>query len=449
MLNSENEQKYICIVDYNLTRVGDVRLLVEYAKSKYNLGSILLRANPNQIDRSLVDEVIDLGPRQDGFVEKAISALAPYASQIAALLPFSDDSVVAGAALAEQLGLKCDSSHLAERAFSKLTYREAETRFRSEFKAQNMFVPRNCFIRSVEDLSRCLSEWGSVVLKPSCEGNNRGVIKLTKTDSLEAIFTSVRPYMKDGLIAEELIPMTQEFSVDGIGDLMFSTRKLGHLGRYPVECGQIVPAKISQKSLQALTKASNLANLLVGQKIGPYHNEIKHDPSTLQCSVVEPNRRPAGMRIWHLAERAYGVNFFHLWIDQLMGKALPTELPPPQRSAGIKMLKSPVNGELRFNINHESDTLDLLKEITKRVETLVKHSFETFDFQWNIGAGASVLNEPKDNSQFMAQICFQTSDMNTDLEVVMNIWAREWEHCIRPFIINSTKNNKTCEAVWQ
>lgn len=447
MLNPDPKSQYLCIVDYNLSRLSDVKLITDYAKERYKLKTILFRANPTKADNTLADIVINLGPLQKDFVSLALQYLEAYKGQIAAVVPFSDDSVVSGSALAEALELKADNSKLATRAFSKSEYRLAENQIRTELETQNLFIPRSKLIFSVEELKTCLEQWHEIVLKPTCEGNNRGVIRLRHSDSVCGAFEEVRQYIHNGLIAEEVISFPQEFSIDGIAGLSFCTRKISHFGRYPVEYGQIVPARISDSSLKSLSKASSFANLIVGQHLGPFHNELKHDPLTLKSAVVEPNRRPAGMRIWHLAERVYGINFFKLWVDHLMGHEIPTGLPPVNKIAGIRMLKAPSNGLCNFNIMNESSTTSLLNSIEQKVKLQLGVEFRTFDFQWNIGPEAKVTSEPKDNSQFIAQICFETTHTDSNLEEVMAVWASEFEGYIEPHIKPKTKTFDLPEVI--
>src|SRR4029453_8524050 len=137
----------------------------------------------------------------------------------------------------------------------------------------------------------------------------------------------VSTYLSDGVICEELIPYRREFSFDGIGSLSFITEKISATGRYPVELGQVLPARITPRERNTISVAGRLANLLVGQRNGPFHNEITLSDDGHRAAVVEPNRRPAGMKIWTIASLVYQVNLYHLWVDQAFGEEIPRELP--------------------------------------------------------------------------------------------------------------------------
>ncbi len=420
--------KYLVIVDYNLTRFHDVKLMTDYAKSRYQAETILLRPNPQPCDREVATVIGDLDPRAADFIPKALQFLAPYCSGISAVLPFSDNGVVSGATLAGHLGMKSDSALLARNAYSKLSYREAEDRLRHYLEAQEIFVPRFARVSTRTELEAFADLCpNGFVLKPSCEGNNRGVLRLEKGCDLRAAFDEVEMYLKEGLICEELIPFDREYSFDGIGHLTFATEKMSVTGRYPVEKGQIVPARLSSDRLQSIERAGRAANLLVGQRIGPFHNEIKLDFSGTRSAVIEPNRRPAGMRIWHLAEKVYGVNFFKLWIDQLLGEGIPTTLPAPKGVAAILELAAPFNGTLSPAIDDPNFSGELLRKLLRDSPKGLMWS----DFRFTQRGGTLVNREPRDNSGFIAEICVFSDDPLADIREIGSRFEERFKESMR------------------
>ncbi len=232
---------------------------------------------------------------------------------------FSDDAVAHGAQLLQCLGVHCDDGELANNAFCKYAYRNAEKKYAKELAAQSMHLPKFSKISSYEALSSFMSEnYQDIVVKPMQEGNNRGVIKLRKTatdEQVQQAFAELNAYLNHGVIVETCIPFDEEYSVDGLGSTYFITEKISSNDKYPVECGQLLPACISDSRKNKLLYTGKLANLLVGQYYGPFHNEIRIDKESKVAAVIEPNRRPAGMKIWLLAELVYGRNFFIDWID--------------------------------------------------------------------------------------------------------------------------------------
>lgn len=51
------------IIDYNLARVAEVAHMSDYARRRYHVDTLLIRANPGEHDKRLCDHVIALDPR--------------------------------------------------------------------------------------------------------------------------------------------------------------------------------------------------------------------------------------------------------------------------------------------------------------------------------------------------------------------------------------------------
>jgi hypothetical protein len=429
------ETNFLLIVDYNLSRVKDVRMMADHARDRYGLETILIRPKPTETDKIIATHVFDLDPRDMDFVEKALEALAPFKERISAALPFSDNAVHSGATLALALGCSSDSSVLADAAFSKIKYREREQELNPYLENQGVFVPKFRRIEKIEDLQDFWKECpNGFVLKPSCEGNNRGVIRIKSEEELAEALEEVRLYKDGGLICEELIPFSEEFSYDGVGHLHFITQKESVTARYPVEKGQIIPALVPFRQTLALQAAGRGANLIVGQRTGPFHTEIKYDPETGRSAVIEPNRRPAGMKIWHLAERVYGINFFKTWVDQAVAGIIPSALPLPKGRAAIRQLAAPKKGILRFAAQDQFRIFNQILNHKRMREMTHAAQLEWFDFQIT-AANQSVVNPiPKDNAGFIAEVCVFSKDLTTPIQTVLNEFETIWFEVIKSFI---------------
>lgn len=430
----------LVIVDYNLSRIADIRHMVHYAKRQYGLTTVLIRSRPTELDGSLADYVIDADPLSPDFVCRALEAVRKLPVVVAALLPFSDNAVQSGADLAEALKVRGDSAELAVNAFSKISHRNQESALKPLINAQNTFVPQFSVVRSYEEFvsfaERCPNGF---VLKPSCEGNNRGVLRLTRNDDLRSAFEEVKPYLNGGLICEEIIDFDEEFSFDGIGHLNWITEKDSLNTRYPVEKGQLVPALAPQSTLNAVAKAGTIANLICGQNIGPFHNEVKFDPGSKMAAVIEPNRRPAGMKIWHLAKKAYGIDLFEIWIDQLMGQPIPKEMPKPKGVAAIRMLAAPSNGVLSKRLESESERQALFKKIIALVRSEIGSTeMEWYGFQITALPGARVFAEAKDNSFFIGEVCLFTPDFRSNIKQILDCFEAHWQSNLSAFIDQET-----------
>jgi biotin carboxylase len=433
-----NNKNKLLIIDYNLVRYDDVKMMVDYAKEAYGLSSVLIRKNPCNKDYKIAEHVIDLYVRDEDFIHKALHELAPIKDQIKAGIVFSDDAVCSGAYLLQELGLISDSPLLANNAFSKTAYRIEEKKVQSLLNEQQIKVPAFAVISTFEELSQFIKKHPQgVVLKPSCEGNNRGVIRLTADSDVEKAMCEVEAYLSGGLICEELIDFDQEYSFDGLGHLSFITEKLSKSSRYPVEYGQIVPAYLSTPVQHQLMRTGIVANLLTGQRLGPFHNEIKLDTRTFQSAIIEPNRRPAGMKIWNLAQKVYGINLYHYWIDTVMEKALPSAMPEPKGRAAIRLLPAPKDGIINFPqefIENSVKWLELLQaRLTEREQELT-NNVQWFDFILTKKNGERVFSEAKDNAQFIAQICVYVPENDRNVISLLDALEAVWLDEMKPYI---------------
>lgn len=306
----------LLIVDYNLSRIGDVSHMRNYARKQWGAQTWLVRANPQGHDTEISDRVIDADPLDPGFINHVLSQLGKDGTRITAGIVFSDNAVVSGSMLLERLGLSVDDATLALGAFDKLAYRITEERIRPQLNLMGIISPDFVRINCLSDLRNFAAhQKKGFVIKPACEGNNRGVVMVEPGGDCEQAFLQVTPYLEKGVLAETFITFTREYSYDGLGCLWFITEKVSAKGRYPVEVAQILPARLCEEEILALRVAGEQVNQLVGQRLGPFHNEIKLSDSGYRTAVVEPNRRPGGMKIWTLAHAVYGVDLYAAWID--------------------------------------------------------------------------------------------------------------------------------------
>ena len=342
---------------------------------------------------------------------------------------FSDNAVFYGAQLLERLGLSVDSAKLAHAAYSKIAYRQLEHQQKTMAEEQHILIPNFEIIYTAEDLKNfAMRNPEGVVLKPSCEGNNRGVMILREGEDWEKALESIHTYLKEGIIAESLISFEEEFSFDGLAHLNFITEKMTAHGKYPVEYGQIVRAHSAMSLNTLITQAGRFANFIVGQHSGPFHNEIKLSLSKKLAAIVEPNRRPAGMKIWNLAEKVYGTNFYKLWIDSVVAEQLPVALPLAQGIAAIRMLGSPSDAVLSLPDFISKNPKLLFDEVLRLLEKRISFSscLEWFDFQLNKKNNDTLLKIPKNNADFVAQVCVYCRDSTIDIRAVLNELETCW-----------------------
>ncbi|MFF8691664.1 acetyl-CoA carboxylase biotin carboxylase subunit family protein [Streptomyces sp. NPDC015144] len=416
------------IIDYNLSRIDDVRHMSAYARTHHGTEVTLIRADPSASDAEICDEVIDLDPLSPDFVERAERLLGPRREEFRAGVVFSDNAVQSGAVLLDRLGLRIDSPELAGGAFCKHEYRLSEAAHRKLLAAQRLLVPDFATVDSREDFADfARSHPHGFVVKPTKEGNNRGVAVVGPGDSLDTAFAEVGPYLENGVICEELLPYRREYSFDGLGRVSFITEKVSATGRYPVEVAQILPARLNHAERTAVERAGWQVNWLVGQCDGPFHNEIRLSDDAAGTAVVEPNRRPAGMKIWSLARWVYGIDFYHRWVDAAFGLTTGTALPEPRCSAATVMLG--VRTDRSFapvDVAPGARPFEDAVAATAAAHGLLPHELAVKEFAWLSPERRELHATARDNADFAAQGCVVLSAAGADMGEVVRTLRALW-----------------------
>jgi biotin carboxylase len=440
----------ILIVDFNLTRREDVARMKWYAKSRYGLKAVLIRPSPSNSDVALCDHVLDADPLCSDFVEKSLLLLSDVPVILVAGLVFSDNAVHRGAELLSRLALPHDDSALAFNAFCKHAYRNSETAVRQYLWAKDIFVPNVADIASPEDLAEFVeANPGGVVVKPKAEGNNRGVILLREPVSAHKIkeaFNEVRPFLKGGVIAEQLIPFDSEYSYDGLGDAFFITEKFSATGRYPVEYAQLVPAAIDDEAKSTIAKAGVVANMLVGQKHGPFHNEVRISTDKRTAAVVEANRRPAGMHIWDLAREAFGVDLYQKWIDSAISDKPLTTTLEAGRSAMVVMLPAREPGLADAYVDAVPGLVEALKSRFSTAFPYQASSIKWLHARAVADYGKYLHVPPRDNSDFLASVAFSAGVPASELKEVLPHLLTLWEEIVGEFALTNCHDAFVMEA---
>lgn len=422
----------LLVVDYNLSRIDEVRHLRDHARERHGARMVLIRADPTEADYVMADEVIDLDPLREDFVELGEKLLGGRRERIRAGVVFSDNAVQRGAELLERLGIPVDSPRLAEGAFSKHRYWLDEARVADLLRAQRIMVPDFAEIASLDQLREFARDHPEgFVVKPAAEGNNRGVIVVRAGDDLTAAFAEVLDYLDGGVICEEFIPFRREFSFDGLGSLTFLTEKISAVGRYPVEIAQVLPARVDGRERATLEKAGRQANWLVGQCDGPFHNEIKLSDDGLRAAIVEPNRRPAGMKIWSLARWVYGINLHNQWIDTAFGAAADVGRLVPGCAAATVMLG--VGRDRPFapdDVAADAEPFADAVRATAEQFGLADGQLAVTEFSWLSTERRYIHAVARDNGDFAAQGCIVLHDDRADIRTVVHELRKAWSEAL-------------------
>ncbi|MFA7893672.1 ATP-grasp domain-containing protein [Pseudomonas putida] len=422
------QRPVLLVVDYNLSRIGDVQHMRNHARERWNAETWLVRSTPQAHDLNISDRLIDADPLAQDFIQRVLDQLGDDAARISAGIVFSDNAVASGAALLERLGLPVDDARLALGAFDKLAYRISEQRIGPMLTQLGVMVPDFERIRCLEDVQNFARRQArGFVIKPTTEGNNRGVVLVAPGADCDQAFAEVEPYLASGVLAEALIPFDREYSYDGLGELWFITEKVSATGRYPVEVAQILPARLDHQERMAIRVVGEQVNRLVGQRIGPFHNEIKLSEKDCNTAVVEPNRRPAGMKIWTLAQAVHGLDLYAAWIDSVFSTEIPKELPEPSCSAATLMFGVPQ--DMTVDVARLGDVHALVVEtIACAAQRLgiAQDAVVLLECAWVTSARRLVHATPRDNSDFVAQACVALHDGQADIRDLVSALREQW-----------------------
>lgn len=416
--------KCFLVIDYNNTRFNEVARIRDILKKDHDLPLVLIRPEESKNDRLVSDLFF-----QFSLVDADAAKIVCQKIRVAGLLPvggfvFSDRSMKVGTEILREFKVTQDSPEHTERALSKIKFREAESAS-SELAPKGYFSPKFQVVRDRIEFQKALLVVGfPCILKPSCEGNNRGVIRLDKTADVERGWNLVLPYLSQGAIVEQLIPFEREYSFDGFEGYRFITEKRSAHGRYPVETGQQVPAELTSEQSELILNAGAFTNALVEGRHSSHHHEIKlgkiSTDGSYQVAVVEPNRRPAGMQIWDLASKVYKRDILREFIKSCVLKQPHLEGPGnPAGIASIRMLPSAYTGILKIGREEILEKLNELTNISLPVEFFNLTAYKSY--------GDSVVDLPKTNADFVASVCvFSESLDSKKINGILDLIERNW-----------------------
>ncbi|KTC84771.1 ATP-grasp domain-containing protein [Legionella drozanskii] len=346
-----NIRNAVLILGYNNTRINDVKKIKETARIYLNAITILCKKSPTSEDKNVADYAIDveLDKKQEN-IDKVIAAIEALSVNVIALLPFSDPGTQLGSVLAAQMGLKGPDLTKIDSALNKYAFRKAEKN--AKHLPMGYKPIRFEKIESYEALCKLHQELDKkLFLKPTSEGNSRGCINLSHYKDLNCAWSEVEQYLSDGVVGEQLITDSDEYSWDHVSGFSWVTEKKTTENQYSAEIQQIVPAPISQQKKELIANAGEFMASLAGYNSGACHNEIFYSSCSGTIRGVEPNLRPAGMRIWDLAALAFeDFDPWKEWVLWAAGKNLTQSSSSnfkQQCYAGIRMISSKKIGILQ------------------------------------------------------------------------------------------------------
>ncbi|MEU3964010.1 hypothetical protein AB0F42_30140 [Streptomyces buecherae] len=384
--------KAFIVMGYNNTRLADVKKLKSYASGIHSAELVLCKSGLSGFDREAVRHCIecDLEPTAAN-IDAILGYLSAHSLELLGVLPFSDKGVPIGALLADRMGLRGGDPTRVQGAADKHEYRVSEWECRDLPAFHRVIRARE--VRSAEDV---WDFWKTVspsrvFLKPKGEGNSRGCRRIAQADEIDGVFEGLRPYLAGGVLAEECIDGAREYSVDHVAGFSWLTEKSTTTGAYRAEVQQIVPAPLSSEVADRIRQSGFIAAKLCGFNGNAFHNEVFLFPEGHQTAVVEPNLRPAGMRIWDLAALAFDLDPWAAWLNYSRDGKLVPESIRQRAFAGIRMLRARSEGV----VTSLPDVSELQQKSLGAVEIVLTKAI-----------GDTVTDRVENNADFIGHVIF-------------------------------------------
>jgi hypothetical protein len=372
--------------------VHDIQKLRDLCKSLYNARLILLVEKIQPFDDQVADHVCSTSLAEKDVVaslELVVGCLSADRWKLIGVLPFSDRGVLLGAALASHFGLPGITPAEARAGLDKQIFRKLEaTAATSPADYRPVFSAR---VESLPELrQRVVELGGKAFIKPACEGASRGCRVIHHPSECDEAWLALKAYREGGIVLEELIQDAREYSWDCVSGSTWVTEKTTTEGAYRAEIQQVVPAPLAEDAQARLMAAGRHMADLVSVDNGAWHNEVFLRADQL-TSAVETNMRPGGMHIWDLARRAFvDFNPWERWVRWAVEGQVESHQPVRRGYCGIRLLRAPAGGILRFTPDIQALARELGIEVVEGV------------FAKRIGDSVSAL--VKDNFSFIGHI---------------------------------------------
>lgn len=341
------------------------------AATKLDVELVVASERPNVLEAALPDNLLTLDLADP---EKAARAVGEFARRhrVDAVVPVDDRTTVAGAAIAERLGLR--SSPVAAVATARNKHR-----MRQAFAQAGVRSPGFALRRVSEDPAAAAERVAyPCVLKPTVLAGSRGVIRADDSEAFVAAFRRIAAILADAdpaalgdgadeILVEDFIP-GREVALEGLltgGELhvLALFDKPDPLdGPYFEETLYVTPSRLPAETQAAIAAETRWAAHALGLTEGPVHAELRWNAEGPW--VVEVAARTIGGLCSRTLRFGAGVSLEELVIRHALGIDLDS-LERERRPAGVMMIPIPRRGVLRATRGREA-ALDVpgIEEVT-------------------------------------------------------------------------------------
>ncbi len=394
----------VIIFGYNNTRIYDIVRLKMLCKTTFSAEIMLCKNDINEHDKKITPYTleIDLTMNDIESIRRQIQIIDDYIYFhkviVIGCLPFSDKGIPLGSYYARHKGLRHDDCERSIACIDKYAFRCIEKEVSTPKWYKKPFFKK---IHSVGEAKQCIQDTNfPLFFKPIAEGNSRGCIEISSLHILEENLDIITPYLEQGILVEECIKNHNEYSFDGINGSYIITEKKTSDGYFRVETQHILPAPLPHHLYQRLITAGKIISSMIGSNGGAVHHEMFLNPITGSVYCVEPNRRPAGLKLWdwiHIANSNRDNNWI-AWLNWAIKKTDNLKAEKYNYYVGCRMLTSRQTGAVH--------------SINAKLKSKIQQINNLCDLQLTKSIGEIVTDTPKENGDFIGY--FVCKDLSYD-----------------------------------
>jgi biotin carboxylase len=323
------------------------------AAAKLDVELVVASERPNVLEAALPDNLLTLDL---GDPEKAARTVAEFARRhpVDAVVPVDDRTTVAGASIAERLGLRSSPVAAVRATRNKHRMREA-------FARAGVRSPGFALLHVADDPeSAAARQVYPCVLKPTILAGSRGVIRADDPASFVAAFRRIAAILQgadmaepgeggDEILVEDFVP-GQEVALEGLlvsGELhvLALFDKPDPLdGPYFEETIYVTPSRLPAETQAAIADEARWAARALGLTEGPVHAELRVGADGPR--VIELAARTIGGLCSRALRFGAGLSLEELVIRHALSIDLDS-LERERRPAGVMMIPIPQGGVLR------------------------------------------------------------------------------------------------------
>jgi biotin carboxylase len=390
------KKNIVIIFGYNNTRLYDIERLKRLCKNTLNAEILLCKEQILKHDTEISPYTLEINLEisDKKIIYKQIKEIDSYLIEnqlnVIACLPFSDKGVPLGSYYAQSKGLNHDDCELSLACIDKYTFRCLEAIENTPAWYKKPFFTK---IHSLEEAELIVIQTHvPLFFKPTSEGNSRGCIEIFTINDLILNEHFLEPYYEQGIIVEECIKNCDEYSFDGVDGNYVITEKKTSQGHFRVETQHILPAPLSREHYDRLIEAGKIVAQISGSNNGAVHNELFLNKKTGEVYCVEPNRRPAGLKLWDWVNLAYpGVDNWNSWINWAASRKKHHTYPiHNDYYVGCRMLQAPYSGTIT--------DIDLIQK------NLLENQQEVIEIVITKSKNMKITAKLKDNSDFIGYV---------------------------------------------